>query len=79
MITGTNFTKEWIQYRAKIIKSGRKQADPELIEKVINALYLLENLATSNLDFIFKGGTALILLLDKIHRFSIDIDIIIEE
>lgn len=30
------------------------------------------------LDFVFKGGTSLLLLLDRMHRFSIDIDIIIE-
>ncbi len=29
-------------------------------------------------NLIFKGGTSLILLLDEIHRFSIDIDIILE-
>lgn len=31
------------------------------------------------LNFIFKGGTSLVLLLDQIKRFSVDIDIITEE
>ncbi|NOX45482.1 MAG: nucleotidyl transferase AbiEii/AbiGii toxin family protein [Chlorobi bacterium] len=36
---------------------------------------MLEYLASNKLEFIFKGGTALILLLDNANRFSIDIDI----
>lgn len=31
------------------------------------------------LNFIFKGGTSLVLLLDPIKRFSVDVDIITEE
>ena len=30
------------------------------------------------IDMIFKGGTSLVLLLDEVHRFSIDIDIILQ-
>jgi Nucleotidyl transferase AbiEii toxin, Type IV TA system len=33
-------------------------------------------LQTQELAFVFKGGTSLVLLLDKANRFSIDIDII---
>ena len=48
------------------------------MEKTIRALTLLEGLANSNLNFIFKGGTALMLLQqDNPKRLSIDIDIII--
>ncbi len=50
-----------------------------LVEKVIRALLLLEGLAESKLDFVFKGGTALMLLLKSNRRLSIDIDIILEE
>jgi len=57
---------------------GKKKADPTLIEKVTKALHLLEALARTDLKFIFKGGTSLLLLLNKMHRFSIDIDIIVE-
>jgi predicted nucleotidyltransferase component of viral defense system len=44
---------------------------------MIYALYLLESLKISDLNFILKGGTSLILLLDQPKRFSVDIDIIL--
>ncbi len=47
------------------------------MESMIYALYLLEQLQLTGLDFIFKGGTSLILLLEEPKRFSVDIDIII--
>jgi hypothetical protein len=56
------------------IAAGR---DPILIEKMVMALTLVENLQLSGLDFIFKGGTSLILLLGEPGRFSIDIDIVL--
>ena len=49
-----------------------------LLEKVYRALLLLERLSMSGLDFVFKGGTAVMLLLDRPQRFSIDIDIVKE-
>lgn len=79
MIHKNTFTKEWIQKKSVDFKSGRRKADPGLIEKVTKALHLLEGLAATDLEFIFKGGTSLLLLLNEMHRFSIDIDIIIEE
>ncbi|MDR0832332.1 MAG: nucleotidyl transferase AbiEii/AbiGii toxin family protein [Bacillales bacterium] len=48
-----------------------------ILEKQIFALYLLEKLLEANIYFIFKGGTSLLLLLDEVHRFSTDIDILI--
>lgn len=51
----------------------------EFLEKTIGALYLVESLVNGGLDFIFKGGTSLVLLLDEIKRFSVDVDIITEE
>ncbi|EKF54949.1 hypothetical protein I215_09521 [Galbibacter marinus] len=66
--------EKWITDVAKQHKS-----DPILIEKVIRALSLLEHLQNSGLEFIFKGGTALMLLLKEPKRFSIDIDIIISK
>ena len=75
MITYHTHTKDWIfQIRAQIPKS-----DPILIEKMIMALYLLEQLQLSGLEFIFKGGTSLPLIIGVQHRFSIDIDIIISK
>jgi hypothetical protein len=43
---------------------------------MVYALHLLEMLKVNGLNFVFKGGTSLVLLLDGEHRFSIDVDII---
>lgn len=79
MISESTFTKEWIQNKSSDYKIGKRRSDPMLIEKVTKALHLLEELAKTELKFIFKGGTSLLLLLNKMYRFSIDIDIIIEQ
>lgn len=55
------------------------KADKILVEKVVRALLLLEGLSSSGLNFIFKGGTALMLLQGSTKRLSIDIDIIMPE
>jgi len=73
MISKQSRTKEWIMGIRKVA-TGR---DPILIEKMILALTLVENLRLSGLNFIFKGGTSLSLLLGKPERFSIDIDIVL--
>lgn len=73
MISNQSRTKEWIMQNRKIA-AGK---DPILIEKMIMALTLVENLRLSGLDFIFKGGTSLTLLLGKPSRFSIDIDVVL--
>lgn len=73
MISKSCYSKEWIAEKRKEFP----KKNPELIEKVIMALTLLEKLKLSGLNFIFKGGTSLLLLLEGAHRFSIDIDIII--
>ncbi len=74
MITSESISKEWIE---KIAKS--KKADKILVEKVIRAFILLEGLSESGLYFVFKGGTALMLLLGSSKRLSIDIDIILPD
>ena len=79
MIKDTTFTQAWIVKKSQQYVRGKKKADPTLIEKVTKALYLLEELTRTDLKFIFKGGTSLLLLLNKMHRFSIDIDIIVED
>lgn len=66
---------EWITSLKN--KLGRR-IDPKLIEKVIWALMLLEQLRLKGLNFTFKGGTALLLATKIPKRFSIDIDIITE-
>lgn len=78
MIDKSTFTSEWIKDRSEYFKKGKNKGNSELIEKVISALYLLECLVSQEVNLIFKGGTSLVLLLEKIHRFSIDIDIILE-
>jgi hypothetical protein len=75
MIKDTTYEREWI---IGIAKKLSKSADPKMLEKVIYAFTLLEQLRTHNIDLIFKGGTCLLLLLDPPRRFSIDIDIITE-
>ena len=72
MIKPSSFSYEWI---CKVSKENK--ADRILVEKAIRALALLEGLANSSLPFIFKGGTALMLMFQKPHRLSIDIDIIV--
>ena len=72
MIKPSSFTHDWI---CKVAKENK--ADRILVEKAIRALALLEGLANSSLPFIFKGGTALMLMFHKPHRLSIDIDIIV--
>jgi hypothetical protein len=47
-----------------------------LLEKCIHALALLGHLSESGLDFLFKGGTSMLLFLNPIRRISTDIDII---
>lgn len=73
MISNRSHTKEWIMGVRETIPGK----DPILIEKMILALTLVENLRLAGLNFIFKGGTALILLQGKPLRFSIDIDIVL--
>jgi hypothetical protein len=77
MIESKTYHPDWIHE----VKSslGKKKFDPKLIEKVIYALIFLEQLKLNELDFIFKGGTALLLATKEPKRFSIDIDIITEQ
>jgi len=75
MINNESFTKKWIQSKHLEVS----HTDPGLIEKIIYALSLLEQLKLSGMDFIFKGGTSLILLMPQPRRLSIDIDIILNK
>ena len=72
MITQNSFTADWINQVSK-----RHKADKILVEKSIRAFSLLEGLSESSLPFVFKGGTALMLIFKEPHRLSIDIDIIL--
>ena len=57
MISAQSRTPEWIMR----IREDSRGRDPILIEKMIMALTLVEELQLSGLDFIFKGGTSLLL------------------
>ena len=74
MIKEHCFTQEWLEKFKK--QKDHKRIDKIILEKMIYALHLLEQLKLNKLDFVFKGGTSLILLLEEGSRFSIDIDII---
>jgi len=78
MIDKDCLTKEWLENSILKLRTQNNSIDIQLLEKTVNALYLLECLIKADIKFIFKGGTSLVLLLNKIKRFSIDIDIIIE-
>lgn len=72
MIDHASLSAEWLAEKRREYKK-----DPGIMEGMIHALYLLDQLKLTGLDFIFKGGTSLILLMEKPLRFSVDIDIII--
>ncbi len=73
MISTKTLDIDWIN---KVSAENRK-ADKILVEKVIHALFLLEGLVKNKIEFVFKGGTSLMLLLNSSKRLSIDIDIIL--
>ncbi|MDB5147095.1 MAG: nucleotidyl transferase AbiEii/AbiGii toxin family protein [Mucilaginibacter sp.] len=75
MISKDSLTADWLE----TVSAGNRKADKILVEKVIRALMLLEGLVKSELQFVFKGGTALMLLLGSTRRLSIDIDIIVSK
>lgn len=52
------------------------KADPALLEKTIYALELVGQLSSLKVDFVFKGGTSLLLTDPDFRRLSIDADII---
>lgn len=73
MIIQSTFTEAWIRSHRK---GNLSKIDPIILEKMIRALSLVESLKMNELNFTFKGGTSLILLLATPKRFSIDIDIL---
>jgi len=73
MVKADSFTLEHIRDIQKT-----SPVDKSILERSIFALALLEALAQVELPFIFKGGSSLLLLLEKPRRLSTDIDIIVE-
>ncbi len=74
MIKKHCFSEEWITGFREEKKYSK--INPPILEKMIHALSLLQYLVKCDLEFVFKGGTSLILLLDATSRFSVDIDIL---
>lgn len=77
MIDPICFEKEWIEAFKK--QKEYEKINPPVLEKMIHALYLLQNLKKLGFDFVFKGGTSLILLLENANRFSVDVDIVVDK
>ncbi|HRH50724.1 MAG TPA: nucleotidyl transferase AbiEii/AbiGii toxin family protein [Panacibacter sp.] len=75
MILPASYTPDWIKEKRKTYP----KSDPTIMEKVIYALTLVEQLAQTDLSFTFKGGTSLLLILPEPKRFSIDVDIVTTE
>jgi len=75
MINQKEITAEWLSEVSK----KHRNVDKILTEKTIRALLLLEGLAKQNLNFVFKGGTALMLHFNSTKRLSLDIDIILPQ
>lgn len=72
MICKDNFSLEHIKALEK--ETGSQLA---IIERTMFAFGLLEAISQTGLQFIFKGGSCLMLLLNEPKRFSTDIDIIV--
>lgn len=72
MIDKSSFSLEHIK---KLEKESKAQLT--IIERTMFAFGLLEAISQTGLQFIFKGGSCLMLLLKEPKRFSTDIDIIV--
>lgn len=72
MIAEICFTTDWLEKKRRELRG----VDPGLLERAIHAFALLGHLAESDLKFVFKGGTSLLLHVPVIRRLSIDIDIL---
>ena len=68
------FTRDWIDQKSREIRTGNT-----FLEKCLHAFELLGRLQQEGLDFVFKGGTSLLLRLPDPKRLSIDIDIVSRE
>lgn len=73
MIDKSTYELDWLDQIAAPLGS---RGDRKILEKVVYAFTLLEQLKAAGLEFIFKGGTSLLLLTSPPRRFSIDIDIV---
>lgn len=72
MISPKCFTPEFLSEQGKLLQVG----DLRNLEKCTLALELVSRLQREGLDFIFKGGTSLLLHCNPARRLSIDVDIL---
>ena len=72
MISPVCFSRYWLREQADALKAR----DVRNLEKCVLALELVGRLKKAGLEFIFKGGTSLLLLVDRPRRLSIDVDIL---
>ncbi len=72
MIHTDSLSRDWIQ----AVGERLGKVDKALLEKAIRALFLAEQLKVHGLNFLFKGGTSLLIQLPSPQRFSIDVDIV---
>lgn len=71
MIDPESLSAQWIHGQK------RGQLTEEIIEKACRSLFLVEQMAAAGFDFVFKGGSCLMLFFDPPKRFSTDIDLLI--
>lgn len=72
MIDLSKLSNDWLSHVCK----NHRNSDKILVEKVIYAFLLLEGLVKQELNFVFKGGTSLMLHFNSKKRLSIDIDVV---
>ncbi|MDO8541622.1 MAG: nucleotidyl transferase AbiEii/AbiGii toxin family protein [Opitutaceae bacterium] len=73
MIHPDCFQLPWLRQQAEAMRV--QQANLHLLERCIHALELVGRLSDAGLNFVFKGGTSLVLLLQPVRRLSLDVDI----
>lgn len=73
MIDAKTFSKEHFDEL-----KNKKSINPPILERALFALGLVEALRKVDMNFIFKGGSSLMILLDKPMRLSTDVDILVE-
>jgi len=72
MIKLESIENKHIEFQSQLLKISDKQ----ILERTIHAFILLDRLSASGLDFIFKGGTCLLLHMTSPKRLSVDVDIV---
>ena len=72
MIDRRSFEKQWVESIEDVADFGGKL----VVERTIHAFYLLQKVAKSRLDgkYVFKGGTATMLLFQKPHEEGLPAD-----